>query len=165
MDDATERYASWLNDPNVNQYLETRFSPQTVDACASFIESCNADENSCLLGIFDSTDEPTPPHIGNIKIGFINRHYDVGQLSLFIGEPSCWGKGYATEAIQAVSQYGFRTLNLEKIEAGCYEKNTASLRAFLNVGYSVEGFLRSSVVDTQGKRSGIFRLGLLRSEL
>src|SRR5690554_465256 len=121
--DATQTYADWLNDPEVNQYLETRHSIQTVETCKSFINQCNADKGSHLLGVFISE---TDQHIGNVKIGFVNNFYSRGQLSLFIGEKQHWGKGYSSELVKAVTQYGFEVLGLHRIEAGCYEDNLAS---------------------------------------
>lgn len=158
--DASQRYADWLNDPEVNQYLETRHSEQTIDSCRAFIQQCNADEGSQLLGVFL---KETDQHIGNVKVGFINSHYQHGQLSLFIGEKSCWGQGLSSELVGAVTRYAFSALGLNRIEAGCYEENLASLRVFLKCGYTVEGFLREQVV-LNGRRMGVFKLGVLKHE-
>ena len=153
--DATEIYASWLNNPAVNQFLETRHAVQTVASCREFILACNQNPNEHLFGIFL---KDTGQHIGNTKLGFINQYYQTGQLSLFIGEQSMWGQGFASEVVQAITQYGFEQLQLHKIEAGCYESNLGSLRAFLKNNYVVEGFLRNHVV-LEGKRQGTFWLG------
>ena len=158
--DATEEYVGWLNDSEVNQYLETRHQEQDVESCRRFIDLCNEDDASCLLGIFT---KDTGLHIGNVKLGFIHHLYKRAQLSLFIGEKACWGKGYGKEIIGAVTNYGFDVLGLNRIEAGCYEDNLASLRAFIKVGYSVEGFFRQHV-DFQGRLVGCFWLGMLRGE-
>jgi len=81
--DATQRYVDWLNDSEVNQYLETRHSVQTVDSCRLFIEQCNKDDSAHLYGVFL---QDSDKHIGNAKIGFINKRYARGELSLFIGD-------------------------------------------------------------------------------
>lgn len=158
--DVTQRYADWLNDPEVNRFLETRHSAQSVDSCRRFVEEMEKDPNSHLFGIFLKEDHM---HIGNAKIGFIDQRYQTGQMSLFIGEKSCWGKGYAKEVIGCLTAIGFDALNLERIEAGCYERNLASLRAFLSAGYTVEGFYRKKFVS-EGERCGGFWLGMLKSE-
>lgn len=159
-EDVSERYLGWLNDPEVNRYLETRFAPQTRETCESFVSDMEKDHASYLFGIFDKV---TLDHIGNIKMGFINAHHQSAQLSLFIGEKSCWGKGYATESIRRITTWGFEVLGLERVEAGCYDSNFGSLRAFLKVGYSVEGFFRNSVVS-DGRRIGCFWLGIIRND-
>ena len=158
--EATQVYADWLNDPEVNRYLETRHSLQTVESCAAFIEQCNADPNSHLFGIFHRA---SGKHIGNAKIGFISAPYQRGQVSLFIGEKAFWGQGLSSELVRALTEYGFQTLGLNRLEAGCYEDNLASLRVFLKAGYTVEGFLREQVT-LDGRRMGCFWLGVLASE-
>jgi [ribosomal protein S5]-alanine N-acetyltransferase len=159
--DATQMYADWLNDPEVNQYLETRHSPQSVETCREFIGKTNHDPNSHLFGIFL---KEGGQHIGNTKLGFINPHYRSAEYSLFIGDRASWGKGLMTEVTRTLATYGFQTLGLERIESGCYEGNLASMRVLLKTGFTVEGFFRKSVVSN-GRRCGFFWLGILKDEL
>lgn len=160
LDDVTEKYVNWLNDPEVNRYLEIRFARHTLESCSTFVEETNADPKSHFFGIFEKS---TNLHIGNIKVGFINSHYSSGQLSLFLGDKAYWGKGFATEAILAVTNWAFKELALARIEAGCCDENTASLRAFLKAGYTVEGYFRKNTV-VDGRRIGGFWLGILSDE-
>jgi RimJ/RimL family protein N-acetyltransferase len=140
--------------------LETRHTKQSIESCKSFIENCNQDEFSHLFGVFFKESQQ---HIGNVKIGFIHNLYERGQLSLFIGEKNFWGMGLSTELVKGVTRYGFDTLGLHRIEAGCYEENLASLRIFLKAGYTVEGFLRDQVSIGE-RRVGCFWLGVLKHE-
>ncbi|WP_312299028.1 GNAT family N-acetyltransferase [Stutzerimonas nitrititolerans] len=158
--DATQTYADWLNDPEVNRYLETRHAPQTPESCMAFIRQCNEDPGSKLFGVFL---KETGRHIGNAKIGFLNARYQHAQLSLFIGEKSYWGQGFSSELVRSLTAYGFEKMGLHRLEAGCYEDNLASLRVFLKAGYVVEGFMRDHVT-LDGKRQGCFWLGALAHE-
>lgn len=158
--DVTNRYVGWLNDPEVNQYLETRHEVQTLESCLRFIDDCNFSPSTKLFGIFYKEDNA---HIGNAKIGFINPHYQRGQVSIFIGEKSYWGQGLSSEVVNALTHYGFNELGLHRLEAGCYEDNLASLRVFLKNGYTIEGFLRHQVT-LGGRRLGCFWLGILNHE-
>ncbi|MEW6130118.1 MAG: GNAT family N-acetyltransferase [Acidobacteriota bacterium] len=45
-----------------------------------------------------------------------------------------WGNGYASEAAQAVIQYGFERLNFERIQASADAPNTASVRVMQKLG-------------------------------
>ena len=136
--DATQTYADWMNDPQVNQYLETRHSPQSVESCRAFIEQCNADPASHLFGIFLQQGHR---HVGNVKLGFVNSHYQRGQVSLFIGDKACWGQGLSSEVVRLITAYGFDSLGLHRLEAGCYEDNLASLRIFLKRSCRLPDFL------------------------
>jgi [ribosomal protein S5]-alanine N-acetyltransferase len=130
LDNVSQKYIKWLNDPDVIRYLETRFIKQDLNECKSFVSKMYEDSNNYLFGIFYNINNE---HIGNIKIGFINQNHQKGQISLFIGEKDYWNKGYATESIQAITKWGFNSLGLKKIEAGCYEQNLSSLRSFLKI--------------------------------
>ena len=160
VEDVSDRYLAWLNDPETNQFMETRFEPQTRESCTQFVLDKERDAFSHLFGIFikDSLE-----HIGNIKLGFINPHHQTGQLSLFIGEKAYWRAGYATESIRRITEWGFDVLGLERIDAGCYDNNVGSLRAFLKVGYAVEGYFRSNVVSGD-RRVGGFWMGMLKHD-
>lgn len=158
--DATATYADWLNDPEVNRYLETRHVPQTPESCRAFISQCNQDPGTELFGVFL---KGSGQHIGNAKIGFFNSYYQRAQLSLFIGEKKYWGQGLSSELVRALTAYGFGEMGLHRLEAGCYEENLASLRVFLKAGYVVEGFMRDQVT-LDGRRQGCFWLGALAHE-
>lgn len=124
--DATERYTGWLNDPEVNRYLETKSA--TLESTRQFIEACN-EGTDVLLGIFLAD-----RHIGNIKLR--ERDRDIGVM---IGELDCWGQGYATEAIRALTAYAFDEMGMERLIAGCYRENVGSARAFLKAGWEEQG--------------------------
>lgn len=158
--DATRSYADWLNTPAVNRFLEVRHFQHSIETCRDFISACNADPNCFLFGIFTNAGQT---HIGNIKLGPIDRRYGSGQIGLFIGEQSCWGKGYASEAISAITRFAFDEQGLSRLEAGCYEENLGSLRAFLKSGFSLEGFFRKKFIS-DGERTGCFWLGILKDE-
>ena len=158
--DVVQTYADWLNDSEVNRFLETRHEIQTIETCLAFIQQCNQSPFSNLFGIFL---KENGQHVGNAKLGNINPHHARAELSLFIGEKSCRGKGIGKEVVKALTGYGFAHLGLERIQAGCYEKNLQSLRIFLNAGYTVEGFFRHHVMDN-GQTSGCFWLGILKHE-
>ena len=152
-------YLGWLNDPEVNRYLETRFLLQTQEALQSYWQAHRDDPASpwfaiCLVG--------DGRHIGNIKLGPIQWLHRRADLSLFIGERSCWGQGYASEAIALVRDWGFRELDLQKLNAGIYAGNIGSRRAFEKCGFELEGTLRLEVVSG-GQRLDVWRLGLPRS--
>lgn len=136
-EDATPRYLSWLSDVYVIRYLELRFSaPSNLKDLSRFIESVNESDDSLMLGIFLRADGS---HIGNIKLGPINRYHSTGEIGLLIGERGEWGKGHASAVIALMTNYAFSTLGITKLTAGCYGVNEGSLRAFLNAGFVEEG--------------------------
>ena len=154
--DVTERYYRWMNDPEVNRYLETRFAPQSLETIADFVRRMAGKSDEPFFAICTND---TQEHIGNIKIGPINFRHRHGDISLLIGEKEYWGKGYATEAIELVTRFGFETANLNKLEAGCYAENEGSARAFEKCGYTREGLMKGHFLCA-GRETDCIRLGL-----
>lgn len=137
--DVSEDYVSWMNDPAINQYLESRFYTHTIESTKVFIRSVTND-NNYQFGIFL---KETGKHIGNIKIGSINHYHRFADIGFLIGDKECWGRGYATEAIGLATDFAFKTLKLHKLWGGLYSPNIGSLRAFQKNGYEQEGVKRS----------------------
>lgn len=136
LSDATEEYVNWLNDEEVNQFLEVRFAEHTPEGLKNDIEKISKDPNTLFLAMIR---KDTQRHIGNIKLGPIDWNHRVGDIGIMIGDKSSWGRGYAREAIKLLSDYAFNILKLHKLEAGAYENNIGSIKAFLKVGFSEEG--------------------------
>ena len=134
------RYVEWLNDPAVNQYLESRLSVQTSDSVTRYVADNNAANDAILFGIFEKA---TSLHIGNIRISKISWMHGHADIGLLIGETDRWGKGYAREAIGSATRAAFETLKLRKLVAGCYVSNGGSFRAFQHCDYREVGRLQA----------------------
>jgi len=156
--DLNATYLSWLNDSEVNRYLETRFLPQSLEGLQAYWNEHRDDPACPWFAICLSADGR---HIGNIKLGPIQWLHRRADISLFIGDSSCWGKGYASEAIALVRDWAFSELDLQKLNAGIYANNIGSRRAFEKCGFEHEGTLREEVVSV-GQRLDVWRLGLPR---
>lgn len=55
-------------------------------------------------------------------------------------------KGYMNEAVQAILDYGFCTMNLNRIEACTGPTNIASQRIITKYGFTQEGYLRQHYI-------------------
>ncbi len=131
--DVSLNYVSWLNNPVVNCYLESRFSKHTQYSTQNFVESCLLDPATLFLGIryLDRR------HIGNIKIA-VNRDHKLGEVGILIGETDVWGKGIASKSISMIMEIAKTDLGLRKLTAGCYASNFGSQKAFLKAGFHIE---------------------------
>ncbi len=54
-----------------------------------------------------------------------------------------WNKGYITEALKEIIEYGFDVLEVNRIEAEIIPENKASGRVLEKAGFSKEGLLRA----------------------
>ena len=78
--------------------------------------------------------------IGDVMLAWApspHRQAEVG----YIFHPDVHGKGYASEAVRAMLQYGFDVLGLHRIFGRCDARNTASARLMARLGMRCEARL------------------------
>ncbi|MDP8237692.1 MAG: GNAT family protein [Candidatus Hatepunaea meridiana] len=158
--DINERYLYWLNDPEVNRYLETGVFPQTLESLERFYENQISSHTDIVLAIIDKEKDV---HIGNIKLGPINWIKRRSYLGMLVGDKNYWGKGLGTEIRRLMVEYAFYRLNLHRIDSSMYAEHKAIIRVNEKLGFKVEGIVRECVV-IDGKYSNGVIMGLLRSE-
>lgn len=133
--DAAGRYLHWMGDPDVMQYLESRFTTHTHDGLLAYVRAARRDSAVRLFAIVRREDGR---HIGNLKLGPIDQQHGRADIGILIGERDCWGQGYGTEAVAIVSDWAFNTFALRKLTAGAYSSNVGSIRAFQRAGFHIE---------------------------
>lgn len=136
LSDSNENYCRWMNDPEVNKFLESRFKRWTVKKIRDYIRKVKCDPSYKFFAILLKSNDR---HIGNIKIGPIDRNHRFGDIGLVIGEKSMWGRGYASEAIKLLPKLAFGKMGFHKLTASAYANNKGSIKAFLRAGFKFEG--------------------------
>jgi len=66
------------------------------------------------------------------------------ELGYWIGEPF-WNKGIATKAIQLITDYGFKNLDIIRIYSSVFEYNIASMKVLEKNGYKKEGVFQKAI--------------------
>jgi [ribosomal protein S5]-alanine N-acetyltransferase len=97
----------------------------------------------------------TPPHdfaiivdgvavggVGIILKDGIRRH--TAEIGYWLGE-EYWGRGIATEALKAMTEYAFKQFDLVRIQASVFDWNPASMRVLEKAGYQREAVLTQNV--------------------
>lgn len=64
---------------------------------------------------------------------------------------SLHGNGYVTELVNALTQYGFETLNANRIELQIHTENIPSLNVAERAGFELEGILRNYARNGRGE--------------
>lgn len=85
----------------------------------------------------------------------------AAELGYWIGVPF-WKNGYATEAARALVDFGFAKLELNRIHACHFARNTASGRVLEKVGMTLEGLQREAVIKWDRKED-VRLLAILRA--
>ena len=97
--------------------------------------------------------------------GFHHVNYEDGHASfgISIGEKAEWSKGYGTDALRAICDFGFGQLRLERIELDVYEANRRAQRSYEKAGFVTEGTMRHAHFS-DGRHHDMLRMSLLRGE-
>ena len=140
-----------LNENDVNEVLALRGNPETMKYIPRPLAKTEEDALAHITMINEKIDanlginwgitiKGNPKIIGIIghyKIQPENHRAEIGYMSL----PETNGKGYITEAIKAVVEYGFEQLNLHSIEAVIDPENRASERVLQKNGFVKEAHI------------------------
>ena len=70
------------------------------------------------------------------------------EIGYWIGEPY-WGIGIATKVVELITDYAFNTLDLNRIFAGVFEFNIASMKVLEKNGFKKEGYLKRLFLRTK----------------
>jgi RimJ/RimL family protein N-acetyltransferase len=137
-----ESIARHADDRRIWRNLRDRFPhPYTLQDAEAWIRTASAAEPETHFAIA----------VGGEAAGGIGLELqtDVHRRSAEIGYwlgAAVWGRGIATEAVRAVTGYGFARLGLCRIFAVVFEGNPASRRVLEKAGYLLEGRLRRAVL-------------------
>lgn len=75
-----------------------------------------------------------------------------------------FNQGYATEAAEALTEFAFETLQLEKVSATCDERNKASEAVMKKLGMQFEGRSRNHELWKNGEWINMLFYSILRKE-
>ncbi|MDT8393614.1 MAG: GNAT family protein [Bacteroidales bacterium] len=100
--------------------------------------------------------------IGQVCLKRIRWINHKAEISLFISR-SMQGRGYGRQAIESIIEFGFKRLNLYRLEAEVIDGNKASLKLLKRSGFIEEGRLRKAKF-VKGEYKDLLRFGLLKDE-
>ena len=131
--------------PETDQY-NTQGIPETLDQTKAILDAW----------LERSKAEPLPAFI--LKIESLEDQKFVGLIGLNPGKPKYqmaeiwykihprfWNRGFATEVVNRILEFGFDELKLHRIEAGCAIENSASMRVLEKCGMVREGQKRKAL--------------------
>jgi ribosomal-protein-alanine N-acetyltransferase len=155
----TDAHFAVFSDPEVTRYWSGApwtERAQAVKAIADTLASY-ADGSGLRFGIVLAASGEL---IGNATLHHFfeqNRRCEMGYA---LGSRH-WGQGYASEALRALIGYGFRELDLNRIEADVDPRNVGSMRVLEKLGFRKEGYMPERwIVD--GEKADTVFYGLLR---
>jgi len=133
LDYVSQTYVDWMNDPQVNKYLESG-GDYTLEKLTDYLEEVERSPKY----FWAITLKEINTHVGNIKIDPIHSKHLYGEYGIMIGDRNVWGKGIAKETSETIIDFCFNTLNLKKINLGVRKNNSSAIRLYEELGFTIE---------------------------
>jgi RimJ/RimL family protein N-acetyltransferase len=157
--DLLEAAARWSNDAEVFRLSDS--GPAIPRGVAYFEEDLKEIDHDNGMGFCIRTiaDDKL---IGDIGLR-VQWSHQSAWLGVSIGEPEYHGKGYGTEAVRLVVNYGFQELGLWRVQLGVFSYNIRAQKSYQKVGFRQEAIQRSALYR-DGQRHDHILMGILRPE-
>jgi RimJ/RimL family protein N-acetyltransferase len=154
-------FVRWLNDAETSTYL-SMYSPISVALEEGWFDDMLARQGHetyffvvCLL----SHNRP----IGTVSLFHIDRTNGKAGVGILIGEKELLGQGLGADAMNAIVDFGFGMLRLERIWLDVYDFNERARRMYDRIGFTLEGSQRHGAYR-QGKYVDVPLMSILRDE-
>lgn len=126
----------WVNDPEVTQFVTINL-PMSLSKEEQWIEDQkNRQPHDIVLAVVLKKGHRVIGSMGLHNVNFVDGTASTGSI---IGDKTCWGKGYGTQAKTLLLDYTFNTLGLRKVYSSVIAYNKRSKRCLEKCGYHEEG--------------------------
>ena len=161
MEDAEAMYRNWASDPEVTKFLSWP-TYKSVDTAYEILDIWTKQYSDNTFYQWAIELKEIGEVIGSISVVNFDERVDMVEIGFCIGKP-WWGQGIMTEAFQAVIDFLFGEVNVQRIEAGHDPNNPASGAVQCKCGLKYEGTLRRSIRSNQGITDKVV-LAILKEE-
>ena len=133
--------AKYANNEKVSINLRDGFpKPNTIEDAKKFKEMIDSQTQKTFFAI-----EYMNNYVGNISLSLGTDVYrKSAEIGYFIGEPF-WNKGIATKAVNLITEWGFKQLDIVRIHTGVFEYNISSQHVLEKCGFVKEAIFKKSI--------------------
>lgn len=134
---------------NVHEYASNEevvrhqtWGPNTVEQTLEFVSTCVMESSAPRRRTFNLAVVLGEDRvIGGCMAAVGDDTYDAEIGYSF--NPAFWGRGYASEAVSALTTFLFEKMDVQRIYATCGPQNIGSIRLLTNLGFRLDGRLRA----------------------
>jgi RimJ/RimL family protein N-acetyltransferase len=124
----------WMNNPEVWRSMDYEV-PFSLADVRDDIERSRSDGQAFTIMLGERP-------IGRIGLNQFRRRDRICSLYLFIGEPDCWGHGYAADALSTLLAFAFDRMDLNQVELWSLADNLRAIAMYERCGFVQEARLR-----------------------
>ena len=153
-----EKFTEWMNDFYVTDYTGRSGTIMSLEGEKKYlIENANPEATFSIITLDEDK------IIGTVGLERINHIHRTATLGVFIGDRNYLSKGYGTEAIRLLLDYGFNYMNLHSVKLEVMSFNKRALKCYKKCGFKETGRIRDNKF-INGNYYGTITMDILRNE-
>ncbi len=130
---------AWNNDPEVMEHVESDgFTPRSLSEIQSIYRWISTHAYCFIIEVDRrAIGECWLQRMNLQRIVDLHPGENLWRIDLMIGVKELWGRGYGSEAIRLLVEFGFGRMGADAIYGLVSSNNTRSMRAFQRCGFAV----------------------------
>lgn len=155
-----EKLYVYRNDWDMIQFLGGFSTGYSMQDLHEWIEFHRTRTDEILWIIAEKNSDLCLGHVGLYKI---DHRVRIAEFAILLGDKTWWGKGVGKHVSRAVIDYGFRQLNLHRIQLTVLATNQRAIHLYESLGFRQEGIIRHGQFRDE-QYVDIVMMGLLEDE-
>ena len=135
----TRILTEWLNDVEIRINLQLDCGVISLENGEMFLNTVPRDNS---YSIIDVENEELIGKCGFFAIDRLNQTAEVG---IFIANENYWNRGYGTETLSLLVDYGFKELHFNNIMLKTCEHNQEAIKSYEKIGFKQIGIRREAL--------------------
>ncbi|MDR2516375.1 MAG: GNAT family N-acetyltransferase [Spirochaetaceae bacterium] len=134
-----EKFAEWLNDLEVTVNLTLYNNVINTENEKALLENLSKEHHYSII------DQETNALLGSCGFVDIDHLNQTAEVGICIGNKQYWNRGYGTEALILLLDYGFKALNLHNVLIRVYAFNERAAKCYEKAGFKLMGKRRDTL--------------------
>ena len=134
-----EKFTEWLNDLELTVNLGIYSSVFNVEIERELLVNLSKEQRYSIIDL--ENDEL----IGSCGFAGLDHLNQTAETGLFIGNKNYWNKGFGSEALTLLLDYGFKALNLNNVILSTIQFNKRAIKSYEKVGFKTIGNRRNAI--------------------
>jgi RimJ/RimL family protein N-acetyltransferase len=150
-----------VNDPEIAHMMGLKV-PVSIDGAAEFAQMVLSQHGKTLWS-FAICELGSSRSIGNVGLRNLDPDNGSAELSVLMTDHRFIGRGYGTDAVNCIVDFGFGELRLERIYLLVFDYNPRAKRSYEKSGFQTDATLRRSRFH-RGQHHDVDVMSILRDE-
>lgn len=151
----------WITDRNLMIHNAPYF-PVSENDHETWVEKMMSKRSDIVLFVIEELS--TRQAIGTCQLLNINWIHRSAELQIRIGNEAYQSKGFGSEAVKLLCEFGFLDLNLHRVYLHVFASNERAIRSYEKCGFQNEGTL-SEAAFIDGKWLNVNIMALVKSQI